>query len=127
MRILLNALVGLLAMGTLGVTYADSVTDAVTGVGERVVGSQLARMLAVETLADDEADRWSRARLEGFVDSLDRAELRRLDIELEPAGDARFHLGVGLASERPDEAGCVVPDAHGWPTYVDTPCSRVGP
>jgi hypothetical protein len=122
MDILAHALVGVLALGTVSLTYVSAVPDAAIDAGQAVAGTELARMLTVDTLDDDPETRWSRERLEAFVASFDHVDLQLVEVEVAPTSDGAHGLEVGVVREQGTAAGCVTAGHEGWPIYVDAPC-----
>jgi hypothetical protein len=122
MDILVHALVGVLALGTVSVTYVSTVPDAAIDAGQAVAGTELARMLTIDTLDDDPDTRWSRERLETFATSFDHVDLQLVEVGVAPTSDGAHGLEVGVIRDEDTVAGCVTAGPEGWPTYVDAPC-----
>jgi hypothetical protein len=126
MDILVHSLVGVLALGTVSVTYASTVPEAAIDAGQTVAGTELAKMLTIDTLDDDPETRWSPERLEAFVASFDHVDLRPVEVGVAPTSEGAHGLEVGVTREQGTVAGCVTAGQEGWPTYVDTPCDESG-
>lgn len=126
MDILAHALVGVLALGTVSVTYVSTVPEAAIDAGQAVAGTELAKMLTVDTLDDDPETRWSPERLEAFVASFAHVDLQLVEVAVAPTGDGGHGLEVGVIREEGTVAGCVTAGSEGWPTYVETPCHSAG-
>lgn len=122
MQTIINALV---AAGVLGSTFvtAASVTESVSrSLASQVAGSEVAKVLLIETIDLDAEQRREHATLEEFLADLDTAGWDDT-VSLEIVDD---HTGTAISLEvGSDERSrvCVVIDEHGLPRAEERACA----
>ncbi len=120
MRTLLALLAAIVAVGAIS---AGPLAEASAGLDvpvDDVAGQEVAKLLLIETLEEDEA-RWEPDRLGAFVDDLgvDRAE--GLDVEVVETA-AGTGLAVTVEALGETQQACVVADEDDLPVTADGEC-----